>query len=164
MFYLYVLASILAGVSVVITRIFNARIAEESGTIESTYINYLTGLVGAIIFFAFSKEYFDLNHVNYGSIPIWAYFGGAVGVIVVVLSNFATPKVSSFSLSLIIFFGQLAIGIVIDFISYGEVSIGKLIGGSLILIGLLYNMKIEKDIANEKEIEVLEESEKVSNL
>ena len=57
MFYLYILAALFAGISVVITRIFNAKIAEELGTIQGTYINYLTGLGGAFIFFIISKEY-----------------------------------------------------------------------------------------------------------
>lgn len=166
MFYLYILAALFAGVSVVITRIFNAKIAEELGTIEGTYINYLTGIVGAFIFFLISKEYVDLSGTNYSNLPIYAYFGGAIGILVVVLSNYATPKVSSFSLSLLVFIGQLFIGILIDFISYGEVSMWKIVGGILILLGLIYNIKVEKEEIDEEKIEVENEviNEEVSNL
>jgi len=165
MFYLYILSALFAGISVVITRIFNAKIAEELGTIQGTYINYLTGLGGAFIFFIISKEYVNLSGTSYSNLPIYAYFGGAIGILVVVLSNYATPKVSSFSLSLLIFTGQLFIGIVIDFISYGDVSMGKIVGGILILLGLIYNIKVEKETINEEKIEVKKEviSEEIIN-
>ncbi|VYU50676.1 EamA-like transporter family protein [Clostridium tertium] len=146
MFYFYILLAILAGVSIVISRIFNSRIAEEIGTLQGTYINYLTGLVTAFIFFIISKEYMNIEMINYLNIPIYSYLGGAIGILVVLLSNYTTPKVSSFSLSLLVFIGQLSIGIFIDYYSYSTVSIGKIIGGLLILSGLSYNILIDKNV------------------
>ena len=113
MFYLYILIAILAGVSVVISRIFNSIIADEIGTLQGTYINYLTGLIVAFIFFLLSKEYLNIQNTNYSSLPFYAYLGGAIGILVVILSNYTTPKVSNFSLSLLVFIGQLSIGILI---------------------------------------------------
>ena len=75
MFYFYILLAILAGVSIVISRIFNSRIAEEIGTLQGTYINYLTGLVTAFIFFIISKEYMNIEMINYLNIPIYSYLG-----------------------------------------------------------------------------------------
>ena len=144
MFYLYILVAILAGVSVVISRIFNSIIADEIGTLQGTFINYLTGLVAAFILFILSKEYLNIGNINYSSIPLYSYLGGAIGILVVLLSNYTTPKVSNFSLSLLVFIGQLSIGILIDYYSYSTVSIGKIIGGILILLGLSYNMIIDK--------------------
>ena len=144
MFYLYILIAILAGVSVVISRIFNSIIADEIGTLQGTFINYLTGLVAAFILFILSKEYLNIGSINYSSIPFYSYLGGAIGILVVLLSNYTTPKVSNFSLSLLVFIGQLSIGILIDYYSYSTVSIGKIIGGILILLGLSYNMIIDK--------------------
>ena len=144
MFYLYILIAILAGVSVVISRIFNSIIADEIGTLQGTFINYLTGLVAAFILFILSKEYLNIGSINYSSIPFYSYLGGAIGILVVLLSNYTTPKVSNFSLSLLVFIGQLSIGILIDYYSYSTVSIGKVIGGILILFGLSYNMIIDK--------------------
>lgn len=60
------------------------------------------------------------------------------------ISNYTTPKVSSFYLSLIVFLGQLSIGILIDYYSYNTVSMWKIIGGLLILLGLSYNILIDK--------------------
>ena len=145
MFYLYILVAILAGVSVVISRIFNSIIADEIGTLQGTFINYLTGLMAAFILFILSKEYLNIGNINYSSIPFYSYLGGAIGILVVLLSNYTTPKVSNFSLSLLVFIGQLSIGILIDYYSYSTISIGKIIGGILILLGLSYNMIIDKN-------------------
>lgn len=145
MFYLYILIAILAGVSVVISRIFNSKIADEIGTLQGTFINYLTGLIAAFIFFILSKEYLNMGNINYSSIPFYSYLGGAIGILVVLLSNYTTPKVSNLSLSLLVFIGQLSIGILIDYYSYSTVSIGKILGGILILLGLSYNMIIDKN-------------------
>lgn len=146
MFYFYILLAILAGVSIVISRIFNSRIAEEIGTLQGTYINYLTGLFTAFIFLILSKEYINIGTVSYSNIPLYSYLGGAIGILVVLLSNYTIPKVSSFSLSLLVFIGQLSIGIFIDYYSYNTVSIGKIIGGLLILSGLSYNIVLDKKI------------------
>ena len=146
MFYFYVLLAILAGVSVVISRIFNSRIAEEIGTFQGTFINYLTGLIASFLFFILTRDYIHIGTSSFSSVPFYAYLGGAIGILVVLLSNYTTPKVSSFSLSLLVFIGQLSIGILIDYFSYSTVSIGKLIGGLLILFGLSYNMIIYKNI------------------
>lgn len=146
MFYFYVLLAILAGVSVVISRIFNSRIAEEIGTFQGTFINYLTGLIASFLFFILTRDYINIGASSFSSVPFYAYLGGAIGILVVLLSNYTTPKVSSFSLSLLVFIGQLSIGILIDYFSYSTVSIGKLIGGLLILFGLSYNMILDKNI------------------
>lgn len=146
MFNFYILLAILAGVLIVISRIFNSIIAEEIGTLQGTYINYLTGLFTAFIFFILSKEYINIGTINYSNIPLYAYLGGAIGILVVLLSNYTIPKVSSFSLSLLVFIGQLSIGILIDYYSYNTVSIGRIIGGLLILSGLSYNIVLDKKI------------------
>ncbi|GAA0084494.1 DMT family transporter [Clostridium sp. CTA-7] len=153
MFYFYILLAILAGVSVVISRIFNSRIAEEIGTFQGTFINYLTGLITSFSFFILTRDYINIGTSSFSSVPFYAYLGGAIGILVVLLSNYTTPKVSSFSLSLLVFIGQLSIGILIDYFSYSTVSIGKLIGGLLILFGLSYNMILDKNIEDANKIE-----------
>lgn len=149
---LYILLAILSGVSVVLSRIVNFKLAKEIGTFQGTFFNYLTGFITSLIFLLLNKEYIDINILNQSSIPFYAYLGGTIGILVVLLFNFITPKVSSFSLSLLVFIGQLSIGIIIDYFSNNIISMGKIIGGLLILLGLSYNIFIDK---NAQEIESL---------
>lgn len=84
------------------------------------------------------------------SVPFWAFLGGLLGVIVVSISNLVTPKISSFYLTLIIFVGQLFTGIIFDYFSQGLISIGKIIGGLLVILGLSYNLIVDKKLLKEK--------------
>lgn len=144
MFLLYLIISIMAGVTVVIGRIINSRLAEKIGTIPGTLINYLVGLCFSLIFLLVSSESLTITTITSTGIPVWAYFGGAVGVAVVLLCNYITPRISTFYSTLLMFVGQLFVGILLDYIILKDLSIGKLIGGILVLAGLIYNLRVDK--------------------
>ena len=63
---------------------------------------------------------------------------------VVASSNIIIPKIPIIYTSLLIFVGQLFTGILIDYLRIGFVSKGKIIGGILILLGLIYNSNVDK--------------------
>lgn len=144
MFYIFI--SILAGVSIVISRIINSNLAEKIGIFQSTFFNYIVGLFFSLIFLLISKEYLFISNMKLQSIPLWAYLGGLAGVFVVTLSSYVTPKISAFYLTLLIFIGQLFAGILIDYLTLKQLSIGKIIGGLLVLTGLTYNLLIDKKL------------------
>lgn len=141
---LYICIAILAGISIVVARIINANLAAKIGIFQGTFFNYITGLFFSFLFLLFSNESLHVSTVTLQSIPFVVYLGGLVGVIVIVLSNYITPKISSFYLTLLIFVGQLFMGVLIDFFNSGDVSIGKMIGGFLVLLGLTYNLLLDK--------------------
>lgn len=68
---------------------------------------------------------------------------------VVSLQVFLSSKVSSFYLTLLLFVGQLFTGIIIDYFSTVKISIYQVIGGILVVVGLGYNLYIDK--SKEKE-------------
>ncbi len=142
---IYIIISILAGVTIVIGRTINSNLAERIGIFQGTFFNYVVGLLFSIIFLIFSKETFPTTFNSFSSIPFLAYLGGLLGVITIVISNYMTPRISSFYLTLFIFIGQLFMGVIIDYTNIGTVSIGKVIGGILVLIGLTYNLIVDKN-------------------
>lgn len=143
-----IIISILAGVSIVVARIINSNLANKIGILESTFFNYVVGLIFGVLFLIISGEFLNVSLSNFNNVPIWAYLGGLVGIIVVALSSFVTPKTSAFYLTLIIFIGQLFTGIIIDYIRLGKVSIGNFVGGILVILGLTYNLMIDKKSSN----------------
>ncbi len=144
MYLIYILFSILAGVAIVIQRIINFRLSDKIGLFQSTFYNYIVGLTCSLLVLIISGELLGLRNLNLLSIPLWVYMGGFLGVIVVSLSSVITPKVSSFYLTLIIFIGQIFTGVIIDFITTNNLSAGKIVGGIFIVLGLLYNSRIDK--------------------
>ena len=137
---MYIIIALMTGSLVILSMIINSRVGDELGLFQGVFINYALGvIVSAIILL------FNLNTVNVPSnVPLWAYLGGAVGVIIVSVSNIIIPKIPTIYTTLLIFLGQLFTGMVIDLLTGIEVSRGKIIGGILICVGLFYNLIIDK--------------------
>lgn len=140
---IYILLAILAGVSIVVSRVINFSMADKIGVFQGTFFNYLVGLLFSIIFLAISNEILFIENSLFKSIPWWAYLGGLVGVGVVVLSTYLTPKISAFYLTIFIFLGQLFTGVIIDYFTLEEFSVGKIFGGILVLAGVVYNIVLD---------------------
>lgn len=140
----FIIISIASGAIVVISRILNTRLSEKVGLLESSFFNYLTGLLSAIILFAIIEDKITLYQLN--ALPFGAYLGGALGIIIVILSSVVTPKMSSFYITLIIFIGQLFSGIIIDFLILKTMPVQKIIGGVLVIVGLGYNLYIDSQM------------------
>lgn len=134
----------IAGVSIVVARIINANLGDKIGVFSSTFFNYVVGLVLSIIILLFTKEVTSLPHLSLSKVPFLGYWGGFLGVMVVSLSSFVAPRISTFYMTLFCFLGQLFVGIIIDYITFGTLSLGKIIGGILVLLGLIYNLFIDK--------------------
>lgn len=139
----FILISIASGAIVVISRILNTRLSEKVGLLESSFFNYLTGLLSALILFSIIKDKVPFN--EFYTIPFWAYLGGALGIIIVILSSVVTPKMSSFYITLIIFIGQLFTGIIIDWLTFKTIPFPKIMGGLLVIAGLGYNLHIDSE-------------------
>ena len=143
---IYLSMGFLAGICVVISRIVNANLSKRIGIFESTFFNYVTGLSLSFVFLLFSGQGTSLLRFHEASIPWWAYLGGLVGVLVVSLSSYITPKISNFYLTLFIFAGQLFTSMLIDYFTLNLLSIGKIIGGVLVLAGLIYNLTVDRQL------------------
>lgn len=140
---LYVVAAIISGIAIVIARIVNFKLADKIGIFQGTFFNNLIGLIFSILIFFISGNIISSGHIGFTNGNILIYLGGFLGVIVVSLSSYMTPKLSAFYFTLFVFIGQLFTAIFIDYIMLDIFSIGKTVGGILVLSGLIYNLKID---------------------
>lgn len=141
---IYIIIAVASGISNLVARNINSILAEKIGLLEGTFFNYVTGLFLSLIFFLLSGEFLNFSFDLFKNLPLHAYLGGLVGVLVVALSNIVTPKISALYFTLIMFLGQLFTGMAIDYFTSGILSIGKLAGGCLVILGLGYNLYIDK--------------------
>jgi bacterial/archaeal transporter family-2 protein len=160
---IYILIAILAGAGITLTRLINTSLSAKIGIFQSTMYNYITGLVVSTLCLFLSGETIKISVSTLKTaltsetattsatvavdtvvkIPAWALGGGLLGVIVIVLSSYITPKISAFYFTIIMFIGQLFTGITIDYFNLNLLSPGKLIGGILVLTGLAFNQYID---------------------
>ena len=136
------LAALLSGLSILLNRVFNARLAEHIGVFQSTLINYITGISLSLVLFIVLGNGSQIPAG--GGLPFWAYLGGALGVVVIALNNFISSKISNFSFTLLNFVGQVSCGFIIDRFQGIELSTVKLIGCLLIVTGLAIHMFLNR--------------------
>ena len=150
-----VIVSFFAGVTIVLSRTFNAKLADATSVRVSTFYNYLVGLTVAVLIFlllgrAETGDVFGVLHAEFVAAPRlfvenWhIYLGGVLGVVVVLLSNVVVVKISALYLTLLIFAGTIFSGVVIDVILTGEFSMRNVIGGVLVTTGLCINLLLDR--------------------
>ncbi len=142
-----VAAVFLSGVLLVISRSYNARLADETSVYVSTFFNYVCGLLTALPVFLLLG----------GGEPVWAglvlapngwtYLGGAIGVITVWLSNVVVVKIPQLYITLLMFVGQVFTGVLLDALMDGALSAANIIGGGLVALGLAINLLLERRAA-----------------
>lgn len=143
-----ILIAIFTGANIVLCRFLNAGSSEKNGLNMSTLMNYITGLLTSLLVLWFSGEVggFRLEWNGVSSLVIYA--GGTVGMITILLSNYLTPRLPAFLLTLLIFVSQLLTALLLDFFLTGFFSMGKLVGGLLVLIGLLHYQWVHRRYAS----------------
>ena len=139
-----VLAVFLSGVLLVVSRSYNARLADETSVYVSTFFNYFCGLVTAIPVFLL----FGGSEAVWAGLVLspdwWIYLGGAIGVVTVWLSNIVVVKIPQLYITLLMFVGQVFTGVMIDALLDGAFSTANIIGGVLVAFGLALNLLFER--------------------
>lgn len=145
-----VFISITSGVAVLLNRTINARLAEKVGDLPSSLINHLVGLPVTIIIATIAVfSHVIPNQIILPNNPI-IYLGGALGVLVVFLSNITVMKVPAFKLTVLVFISQIFMGVCIDLVLGLSVNNTSFIGGLLISLGILLELVYSKLQMNKK--------------
>ena len=143
---IYVLFAILCGVTNVLSRSVNFVLSDKIGMYQSTFFNYIFGLVGSVLILLISGETFKLFSSSTYTAPWYIYAGGLIGILTVLFTNigFMGLGVSlTVSLSLL---GQLVTSLVIDHFGYFNMTVvefdKKKILGLIIIIAGIYVMTL----------------------
>ena len=144
MVYIAIMISLLAGVTNVLSRTMNAELAIHTSLRKSTFMNFLVGLIVAILVLLAVDGGPTLSLPEGTAIQPWIYTGGLIGVAVVMISNATVSKISSFSMTLLVFVGQVFTGILLDMLISGVFSWKTLVGGLCVAAGLTINVIIDK--------------------
>ncbi|WP_097027991.1 DMT family transporter [Clostridium peptidivorans] len=161
---MYIILAAITGGLVILSMIINSRLADKIGVFQGTLVNYIVGLTFTLVLVILMKGPKGFITNNLGEVPFYGFLGGFIGVMVVATSNIIIPKIPAIYSALLIFIGQVFTGIIIDYIRLSSVSKGKIIGGLIIILGLLYNTSLDKkDMVKEKEEEKITEEAIIGN-
>lgn len=146
-----VLISLASGVTLVVSRMMNADLAKSAGAVSGAFINHLVGIPAGLIALLLLGNGEPPIASCVGAIPLWAYLGGIVGVIVVILTNYAVPQITALQATLLIFVGQISAGIVIDALTGTSQSKQFLLGVILVSLGAIAGAVAERRSAAAKD-------------
>lgn len=136
--------SFFGGVTVVLSRTVNAGLSENIGALQGSFINHIVGLpvtVCALFLLGGNDPIFTGFSISPNG---WIYFGGVLGVLVVMLSNIIVPKIPAIRLTFLLFIGQIFAGIALDLITKQGYSAATFFGGLLVVAGVGANILIEQ--------------------
>lgn len=140
-----VLFSLASGVTLVLSRMINADLAKTTGAVNGAFINHLVGLPAGLAALLLLGRGEPSLSMCIAEIPWWAYLGGIVGVIVVILTNYAVPKISAFQATLLIFVGQILAGIIIDMLTGATQSRQLIFGAIIVTAGVLASAAVDRE-------------------
>ena len=132
-----VILSLVAGITVVLSRTVNSRLSGETSPLVGSFINHVVGLPICFILALLLQQFV---WVSLSGIKPWIFLGGTLGVLTVVLFNITVPRLPAFQLTLLSFVSQVFTGIALDLMMGQEFSNASFIGGIIITAGLLANM------------------------
>lgn len=141
---IYIILALISGAMVILSMVINSKLASKIGVFQGTFVNYIVGVIFVSIILIFSGNLSKISTEVMKNVPLWAYLGGSVGVAIVIISNIVIPKIPAIYSTLLIFLGQLFMGMGIDYFSGKLISKGKIIGGLFIILGLVYNLNVDK--------------------
>jgi len=127
----------LAGVLVVLSRQINGRLSLSTSALHSSYWNHIVGLLFltliALVFGGLFTE-------GAKEAPLWAYWGGPIGVVFVAASSWLVTRIGAAQTAMLIIAGQMVSGVVLDLIMQAPSNIGaRCAGVVLILVGMWLN-------------------------
>lgn len=145
---LAIAVSFASGISIVLSRTVNSRLADKVGALRSSMVAHLVGLPITVII-ALIASGGTPGTPGTPAAPVsapfqpWIYLGGALGVMVILLCNLTVPKVSSFRLTMLTFVGQVFTGIALDLLAGNQYSGATFTGGVIIAAGVALNCLLE---------------------
>lgn len=156
-----VFISIASGIAVVLNRTINARLAEDIGDLPCSLVNHLVGLPITILIavIAFQLRIIP-SQIVLPSNPI-VYVGGALGVLVVFLSNITVMKVPAFKLTVLVFISQIFTGVCIDLVLGLSVNNTSFVGGILIACGILLELVYSKNQLDKENKKILQSNQEI---
>ena len=118
----------------------NSTFSCKVGKLNGIFYNFFTATLMISIFYIFNITDFKegLGEIFNG------HLGGILGILILFMCNYAIPKMTVIYVTLFIMVGQLVTGNIIEYIIFGDISMKKILGCTLILIGVMYDVVVKK--------------------
>ncbi len=142
---LYIVLAFISGGITITQMIINARLASKIGLLRATRNNFTVAIILSIVLCILLSVPLKESFSSLPEIPLLIVIGGgSLGVIAVFMCNWIIPKIPTVYSTLLQFSGQIIAAIILDAIRYGEVPLNQIIGILFILLGMYWNIRIDR--------------------
>ncbi len=135
------LMGILIGFTTILSMAQNSSLSKKIGLANTSTLNYATALFTSLVIFAFFGNISDFAGLR--GMNLFAYFGGFLGLIVVVVSSYALSHISIIVGSMLMYTGQMLASFAIDYFLGVKISPLKILGIFLVVTGIYVNNYID---------------------
>lgn len=137
------LIALFVGFTTVFSMVQNTKLSTYTSLLQTTLMNFLTGLTGSLILFGLTGTSLT-TFSGLKDMPLFGYVGGLFGVCIVFLATFVMNKISVIAASMLMYTGQMIAGFMIDYarqVTYSPLKIGGVV---LIILGVYINAYFDK--------------------
>lgn len=129
-----ILIALAGGAAVGMSRSINGRLTIDRDAFSASFWNHFIGfLLLTVYILLLHREGIALL----GATPSWAFSGGMIGAVFVVISSYVFPRLGANRSALLIIGGQMIAGLLIDYLrGTATFHIGQPAGVGLILLGI----------------------------
>lgn len=136
-----IIFTILSGFTILLSIIMLGNINKRIGLMPTTFLNFLSGTIGSLIVLLILNNQLDFKVLK--DVPPYLYLGSVFVIGITMLNGTIINKIPAVYTTMLVFIGQLATGMIIDYFRFHTFSIGDFIGGIVILLGLSFNTLIK---------------------
>ena len=130
----FVAMAFLGGVLISLSRQLNGRLALSTTALMAAFWNHMVGLV---ILLAVMLAIPGLWPSSIAEVPLWAWFGGPVGVVFVASGSWLILRIGAAATAILVIAGQMVGGVALDLVRGVErVLTLDMLGVALILAGV----------------------------
>ena len=108
------------------------------------FVNGCATVISKMINYRCTK-YLGTNNgslVNYIVASVWAYLGGAFGIVAFIISMITLSHLKVMESTILLLVGQLTAGILFDALMFQNISLKKLLGIVLVAAGIIWDNRI----------------------
>ncbi len=133
--------TIFIGFTTILSMAQNSSLSRKIGLTNTSTLNYATALLTSLVIFVFFGKISDFSRLN--GMHYFAYFGGLLGLIVVIVSSYALSYISVIVGSMLMYTGQMLASFAIDYFLGVKISPIKILGIVLVVTGIYVNNYID---------------------
>lgn len=107
----FILLTAVGSIAYSLQKAINAALGEKLGTVQSSFINHVVGMVVASLLLIVGIR---TGHFSTAGIPFYLFLGGCAGFFAIVLINYAFPIIGAVATILWLVLAQLVSSLIVD--------------------------------------------------